>query len=284
MSDNGLIAPAPVPSPYSSTPYAIPAVGATNTVISGTIPPLATNYNNDGCYFIKKGSEPISNPLVSPVQIFSEDLSKMAGIQVDDEEGFMALSTGANPNSGGAPALGMTLNSGPTGVIITIGDITIPKQPSLILSGQISGVETSSFVYDEVFHPVDAITPNPQTQIITPTGFSPNFGNIRPIFYDATTNKIVVAQTSLIRFFEVATPVATGENVVITDPNGNTYSDPEWVCCVAGFANPDGDRTYNALTIQTAGSPWQVRYDNAGTSSGAYVNILAIHRSLLTGG
>jgi hypothetical protein len=185
MSNNGLIAPTPVPSPYSSTPYAVPAVGATNTIISGTIPPLATNYNNDGCYFIKKGSEPISNPLVSPVQIFSEDLSKMAGIQVDDEEGFMALSTGANPNTGGAPALGMTLNSGPTGVIVSIGDITIPKQPSLLLQGQISGVETSSFVFDEVFHPptgvqlVNILGPDPTTDY--PNGWltdTPNDGTI----------------------------------------------------------------------------------------------------------
>jgi hypothetical protein len=52
---------------------------------------------------------------------------------------------------------------------------------------------------------------------------------------------------------------------------------------IAGFANASGDRTYNAITIATAGSPWQVRYDNAGTS-GAYVNILAIHNSLMTGG
>jgi hypothetical protein len=283
-NDNGLIPPSPDIPIFSSTPYATRGPSITNTQISGIIPPNTTNYNNDGCYFIKKGSEPISNPLISPVQIFSEDLSKMAGIQVDDEEGFMALSTGANPNSGGAPALGMTLNSGPTGVIVSIGDITIPKQPSLLLQGQISGVETSSFVFDEVFHPVDAITPNPQVQVITPTGFSPNFGNIRPLFYDVSTNKIVVAQTSLIRFFEVATPEATGENVVITDPLGNTYSDPEWICCVAGFANGSGDRTYNCLTIQTAGSPWLVRYDSATTDETNYVNILCIHRSLLTGG
>jgi hypothetical protein len=125
---------------------------------------------------------------------------------------------------------------------------------------------------------------NALTTTVTPVGFAPNPTTIRPLFYDTATNKIVVSNTSLLRFFEVATPEDTGENVTITDPAGNTYSDPEWICCVAGFANGSGDRTYNCVTIQTAGSPWQVRYDSATTTGSNYVNILAIHRSLLTGG
>jgi hypothetical protein len=247
--------------------------------MSGLIgPPAYANFQTP--YYLTK-SDKLTNDLVSPVNILSADLSSSANIIVNSTpanyKGSITLETGANTL--GPPMVGMTLRtSGASGATVEIGD---NAQTNTLL---IAGASGLSQVFDEIYNPVDAITPNPQTQIITPTGFSPNFGNIRPIFYDATTNKIVVAQTSLIRFFEVATPEDTGENVVIRDPSGNTYSDPEWLCCIAGFVNPDGDRTYNCLTIQTAGSPWQVRYDNAGTSSGAYVNILAIHRSLLTGG
>jgi len=281
--NNGLIPPSPDIPISSSTPYGPTLPSITNTTISGTICPLATNYNNDGCYFIKKG-DPITEDLVSPVNILSADLSKSAEIEVDNTNGSIAISPAGNPLIPAPARYGLNLESGASGIIASLGDSTIASTPLLQLKGQVATVPTTSQVFDEVFNPVDAITPNPQTQIITPTGFSPNFGNIRPLFYDATTNKIVVAQTSLIRFFEVSTPEDTGENVVITDPSGNTYSDPEWLCCVAGFVNGSGDRTYNCVTIQTLGSPWQVRYDSATTSGNNYVNILAIHRSLLTGG
>jgi hypothetical protein len=250
--------------------------------MSGLIGPPA--YANVKTPYYLTRTDNLTNDLVSPVNILSADLSKSAEIEVDNANGSIVISPAGNPLVPAPPRYGLNLESGATGIIASLGDSTIASTPLLQLKGQVATVPTTSQVFDEVFNPVDAITPNPQTQIITPTGFSPNFGNIRPIFYDATTNKIVVAQTSLIRFFEVATPEATGENVVIRDPSGNTYSDPEWVCCVAGFANGSGDRTYNVLTIQTAGSPWEVRYDSATTSGSNYVNILAIHRSLLTGG
>ena len=130
----------------------------------------------------------------------------------------------------------------------------------------------------------NVIIGNPEVQNPVPVDFAPNFNNLRPVFWDTVSNKLTIAQEALIRFFQVPTPIPTGSQVVITDPNGNTYSDPDWLCCVAGFVNASGDRTYNCVTIQTTGSPWKVQYDNAGTSSGNYVNILAIHRSLLTCG
>jgi hypothetical protein len=250
--------------------------------MSGLIGPQA--YANFQTPYYLTRTDNITNNLVSPVSVLSADLSKSGTIDVDNANGSMSLSSGSNTNTGGPPRLGLNLASGASGIIATVGDGSIVGDPTLQLSANVSGTSTFSRVFDEVFNPVDAITSTPQTQVITPVGFSPNFGNIRPIFYDVSTNKIVVAQTSLIRFFEVTTPEATGTNVVITDPSGNTYSDPEWICCVAGFNNGSGDRTYNVTTIQTVGSPWIVRYDSATTSPNNYVNILAIHRSLLTGG
>ena len=249
------------------------------------IPPTSTYYGglSSDNLFLKVGQVvPSGQTLTSDVPILAADGSTQATIHITGNEtpsykGAITLESGTNASGTGQVVLtGRT--TGASTMQLEIGD---NAQTNLLKIGGASGL---SQVFDEIYNPVDAITGTPVVQTITPTGFSPNFANIRPLFYDATTNKIVVAQTSLIRFFEVATPVATGETVIIRDPNNNTYSDPEWICCVAGFANPDGDRTYNCLTIQTAGSPWAVRYDNAATGSGAYVNILAIHRSLLTGG
>jgi hypothetical protein len=245
------------------------------------IPPTPTHYGggSDDTYYVKKGAS--GQTLTSALNIQAADASTTGSIEVlgnsvPSYKGAIALTSGANAQGASMDVLtGRT--TGAAQMNLEIGN---NLQTNVL---QIAGLSGLSQVFDEVYNPVDAITGTPVVQTITPTGFSPNFANIRPLFYDSTTNKIVVAQTSLIRFFEVTTPDDTGENVTITDPNGNTYSDPEWLCVVAGFANASGDRTYNAITIQTAGSPWLVRYDNAGTS-GAYVNILAIHRSLLTGG
>lgn len=219
--------------------------------------------------------------LIAPVPILAADETVSATISVvgsgtPSYKGALVLESGANA-SGGVQTIMTGRTTGATAVSVEIGN---NAQTNTLSIGGASGL---SQVFDEIYNPVDAITGTPEVQTVTPVGFSPNFGNIRPVFFNVTTNKLVVAQTSLIRFFEVTTPDDTGENVIIRDPAGNTYSDPEWTCIVAGFANASGDRTYNALTIATAGSPWLVRYDNAGTS-GAYVNILAIHNSLMTGG
>jgi len=246
------------------------------------IPPTPTHYGggSDDTYYVKKGAS--GQTLASAVNIQSADASTTASITVTGNsvptyKGAISLNSGANA-SGTSQVVLTGRTTGANTMNLEVGD---NDQINNLLIAGASGV---SQVFDEKYNPVDAITGTPVVQTVTPTGFSPNFGNIRPLFYDVTTNKIVVTQTSLIRFFEVATPEDTGENVTITDPGGNTYSDPEWVCCVAGFVNGSGDRTYNCVTIATSGSPWQVRYDSATTSGNNYVNILAIHRSLLTGG
>jgi hypothetical protein len=250
------------------------------------LPPSATYYGGDivnDNYFLRKGQViPSGTVLTSQVPILAADGSTQASITVNGNsvpsyKGSITLNSGAN-DSGTSQVILNGRTTGPNTMNLEVGD------NDQINNLFIAGADGVSQVFDEKYNPVDAITGTPQVQTITPVGFSPNATNIRPLFYDTTTNKIVVSNTSLIRFFEVATPEPTGETVVITDPNGNTYSDPEWICCVAGFANGSGDRTYNCLTIQTAGSPWQVRYDSATTSGANYVNILAIHRSLLTGG
>jgi hypothetical protein len=206
MSNNGLIPPTPVPSPYSSGAYAVPAVGVTNTLVTGTVPPLATNYNNDGCYFVKKG-EAVEGPLISTVEIFSSDLSKMGIIDIDSAQGYMTLGTGANPSTGGAPALGLTLNSGPTGIIATIGDITIPKQPSLFLSGQVATVPTTSQVFDEVFNPPTGVQlvniTGPIVSANYPNGWltdSPNDGTIITTFTGGTSGSFNVPVSGLYMF------------------------------------------------------------------------------------
>jgi hypothetical protein len=249
------------------------------------LPPTAVWHtgDDDSNIYLRKGDPlPSGQVLKSVVNIQAADASTTASISVTGNEvpsykGAMVLISGANA-SGPAQNILTGRTTGTNTMNLEVGDND--QVNNLFIAGT-SGI---SQVFDEKYNPVDAITNAPVVQSVTPTGFSPNFGNIRPLFYDVTTNKIVVTQTSLIRFFEVATPEDTGENVTITDPAGNTYSDPEWVCCVAGFVNGAGDRTYNCVTIQTAGSPWQVRYDSATTSGNNYVNILAIHRSLLTGG
>ena len=152
MSNNGLIPPSPDIPISSSTPYASTLPSITNTTISGTICPLATNYNNDGCYFIKKG-EAIEGPLISTVQVFSSDLSKIGEIDVDNANGSMSISSGANPITSAPPRLGLNLASGASGIIATVGDASIVGSPTLQLSANVSGSRTFSRVFDEVFNP-----------------------------------------------------------------------------------------------------------------------------------
>jgi len=249
------------------------------------LPPTATYYGgdvaNDNIYLRKGQPAPSGQVLTSDVPILAADGSaqgtiRVVGNEIPSYKGAMTLFSGTNASGTGQVILtGRT--TGANTVQLEVGD---NAQTSLLKIGGASGL---SQVFDEIYNPVDAITGTPVSQTVTPVGFQPTATTIRPLFYDTATNKIVVSPTSLIRFFEVATPEDTGENVVIRDQNNNTYSDPEWVCCVAGFVNGSGDRTYNCVTIQTAGAPWQVRYDSATTTGSNYVNILAIHRSLLTG-
>lgn len=263
-------------------PLAYGAPDPVLNVFNSGLLPEPTHRNPTSSYYLSAG-QPISEDLVSPVNILSADLSKSATISVDSANGSMAISPAGNPLAPAPARYGMNLESGAGGVIVSIGDSTIASTPTLQLKGQVTGVPTTGVVFDSVYNQVNKITSAPVVNTITPANFVGPSGTIRPLFYDTTTNNIVVSNGGgLFRFFQVATPVSTGVDVTITDPLGNTYSDPDWICCVAGFANPDGDRTYNAVTIQVAGSPWTVRYDNAGTTAGSYVNILAIHRSMLT--
>lgn len=199
-NDNGLIGPSSVPSPYSSTPYATPAVGATNNIISGTIPPLATNYNNDGCYFLKKG-DPLDGPLISPVEIFSSDLSTSAEIVVNSAPagyvGSMTLISGGN--SFGPPTTGMTIRtSGPTESIIEIGN---NSQTNKLM---IAGSSSLSQVFDGIYNPpiglelVNIIGPSPSANY--PNGWlvsSPNDGTIISSFTGGTAGSFNVPKNGL---------------------------------------------------------------------------------------
>lgn len=123
---------------------------------------------------------------------------------------------------------------------------------------------------------------SPVNQVLTPnmTGPSIQGGNLRPLFWDTTSNKLTIPTSPLIRYFYVSTPDSTGSEVTITDPQGGTYNSDDWVCCVAGFYNVSGDRTYNAFTIPYSGAPWKCRYDQAG--SDGRVAILAVSNQLLS--
>jgi hypothetical protein len=246
--------------------------------------PTATYYGGDVAndnYYLRKGQPiPSGQTLTSAVLINSEDRSTQAGIYVEGNtvptyKGAISLVSGANAS--GPPMV--VLNGRTTGENTMNFEVGDNDQTNNLM---VAGPEGVSQVFDGIYNPVDAITNAPVLQTVTPAQFGANYANIRPLFYDTNTNKIVVSPSALIRFFEVATPDETGVSVVIRDPNNNTYSSPEWLCTIAGFINNSGDRTYGAVTIETQNGPWTVQYNNAGTS-GAYVQILAIHRSLMTG-
>jgi hypothetical protein len=151
--------------------------------MSGLVgPPAYANVQTP--YYLTK-SDKLTNDLISPVSVLSADLSKTATISVDNEDGFIALSTGSNPNTGGPPRLGLILNSGADGVVAIVGDSTIASTPTLELRGQIDAVPTTSQVYDEVFNPpvagqvVNILGPDPTANY--PNGWitdSPNDGTI----------------------------------------------------------------------------------------------------------
>lgn len=116
---------------------------------------------------------------------------------------------------------------------------------------------------------------------VNSTGLSTSSSNLSPVMWNNSTKQFVIpSEGGLLRYFRVNTPDSTGSPQDIIDPQGNRYNLPDWICCVAGFANNSGDRTYNCWTVPYNNSTWQVQYDNAGTS-GAQVWILAISTSLI---
>jgi hypothetical protein len=125
------------------------------------------------------------------------------------------------------------------------------------------------------------VQPNitPQAVPPTPDPTTNTFGNLRPVFWDTTTSKLVMPTTALIRLFRVTTPSATGNQVTITDLAGNPYPCATWTCVVAGFGNTGSDRTYQAYTIPTLGGNWKVEYDQAGGAGSVW--ILAISNQLM---
>jgi hypothetical protein len=200
-NNNGLIPASSVPSVYSSTPYATPAPSVVNNIVSGTIPPLATNYNNDGCYFIKKG-EPIDGPLISQVNILSADLSSTARITVTGNsdlpyKGAITLNSGAN-NSGPSQVILTGRTAGQTTSQIEIGDNA--QTNNLLIAGP-SGL---SQVFDGVYNPpvgVELINiTGPFVSTNYPNGWltsSPNDGSITGSFTGGTANSFNVPVTGL---------------------------------------------------------------------------------------
>lgn len=128
-----------------------------------TLPGTATFYGGDfeSNIYLRKGDPlpPVSS-LVSPVSVASANSSKTGTISVDNTSGFMALSTGANQVTSGAPRLGLTLNSGSAGLVATVGDSSIAGTPTLQVAGQVAGVPTISQVNDPVYNPVTSLKSN----------------------------------------------------------------------------------------------------------------------------
>jgi len=147
---SGLIPPSSVPSPYSSAPYASAPLSVTNQEISGTIPPLATNYNNDGCYFVKVG-DPVGD-LVSTVNVYSSDLTKTATIDVENGNGSIVISPAANPGAAAPAREGLTLLSGFNGIVATLGDPTIGASPILQLTSLVDNLPNYGQVFDSYYN------------------------------------------------------------------------------------------------------------------------------------
>jgi hypothetical protein len=231
MSNNGLIPPTPVPSPYSSGAYAIPAVGATNTVISGTIPPLATNYNNDGCYFIKKG-EAVDGPLISPVQILSADLSKTAEIEVDNANGSIAISPAGNPLTSSPARYGLNLESGVNGIIATVGDPTLVAEPILRLASSVSGSPNFGRVYDTYYNRPFIVGPDITGTYITD---SPVAGTLLSTF---DSNTFFLNNLGFYRF----------QLDIYMPPNQQVSFNPA-SCYSFLISNVDESTTYGAITM-----------------------------------
>ena len=223
-NNNGLIPASSVPSVYSSTPYATPAPSVVNNIVSGTIPPLATNYNNDGCYFIKKG-EPIDGPLISQVNILSADLSSTARITVTGDsdssyKGAITLNSGAN-NSGSSQVILTGRTVGPTTAQIEIGD---NAQTNKLL---IAGNDGLSQVYDAFYNRPYIVGPNITGNYITN---SPNAGTLFSTF---DSDNFVLNNLGFYRFeLNISLPAnqevnfnpASCYTFLISNPNETTFS------------------------------------------------------------
>ncbi len=128
---------------------------------NSTLLPEPTHRNPTNSYYLSAG-QPISEDLISPVNILSADLSKSASIVVDSANGSIAISPAGNPLTSSPARLGMNLESGASGIIATFGDSTIPTTPTLQLKGQQLGSPITGQVFDSVFNrPPPAITPGP---------------------------------------------------------------------------------------------------------------------------
>lgn len=162
MSHLGPIEPAPLITPtIDDAPASYSAPDPALNVYNSGLLPEPTHRNPTSSYYLSAG-QPISEDLISPVNILSADLSKSAGIVVDSVNGSMALSPGANPTVGAPSRYGMNLESGASGIIASFGDSTIPTTPVLQLKGQQLGSPITGQVYDSVFNrPPPAITPGP---------------------------------------------------------------------------------------------------------------------------
>jgi hypothetical protein len=133
-------------------------------IFNSTLLPEPTHRNPTSSYYLTAG-QPLSEDLISPVNILSADLSKTASVVVDSANGSIAISPAGNPLTSSPARLGMNLESGPAGVIVSIGDPTIATTPTLQLKGQVAGVPTIGEVFDTVYNPPPtipaSITPGP---------------------------------------------------------------------------------------------------------------------------
>lgn len=167
-------------------PLAYGAPDPVLNVFNSGLLPEPTHRNPTSSYYLSAG-QPISEDLVSPVNILSADLSKSATISVDSVNGSMAISPAGNPLVPAPARYGMNLESGANGVIVSIGDSTIASTPTLQLKGQVMGTPTTGEVYDSVFNtPPPAIQPgpaitngfilnSPSAGVMVTTGATPNF-------------------------------------------------------------------------------------------------------------
>lgn len=151
--------------------------------MSGLVgPPAYANVQTP--YYLTK-SDKIENDLVSPVNILSADLSKTSVIAVDNVNGSIAISPAGNPLVSAPARYGLNLESGASGIVASLGDSTIASTPILELKGQVSGVPTTSQVFDAVYNPptgvelLNILGPDPTANY--PNGWltdSPNDGQI----------------------------------------------------------------------------------------------------------
>lgn len=143
-----------------------------------------------------------------------------------------------------------------------------------------TGVATQSPPYVQELTPGDApifggsFSPTPANN----NGVLPT--SIVPMFWNSATNSIVLPTNPLIRFFRVNTPSPVGSPQLITDPQGNSYPNTDWLLTLSGFANNGVDRTYGVTLLPQYGGVqnWYVIYNQAGGTG--IVWVVAINKAL----